>query len=101
MRRAFLDAVAADIKMISKVRGIAERLTDPAYVTAMTTARLLRICQAHPGLEIDWVEPAPGQKDLVFHSDVQRRWRILKLLDDDYVQSLVTDLPYESKKQSL
>lgn len=100
--KEFLDAVAGDVNMISKVRGIAERLTDPGYAAAMTTANLLQITQAHPEVDIDWVETVPGKMELVFHSDVQRRWRILKLLDDDFVQSLVTQLVYESNsKQSL
>jgi len=98
----FLEAVAADINMISKVRGIAERLKDPGYAASMTTDNLRRLSQEHPEVEIDWVEVTPGQQQLVFHSDVQRRWRILKLLDDDYVQSLVTEFLYESNsKQSL
>ena len=31
----------------------------------------------------------------VFHPDPQRRWRILKLLDDDYLHSSLTEFDYE------
>ena len=36
-----------------------------------------------------------GQEQLVFQTDPEHRWRILKLVDDDYLRSSMTDHRYE------
>jgi hypothetical protein len=95
----FLEAVTTDVNMIAKTRSIARRLDDPDYAARMTVANLVAISDQHPELHLDWEEDEHGAKRLVFLPDPQHRWRILKVLDDDYVQSLVTELIYESNSK--
>jgi hypothetical protein len=96
----FINAVTSDLNMVSKTRAIAERVQDPAYATRMTVANLIAVAHQHTDIELDWTQAADGSYQLQFHSDASRRWRILKVLDDDYVQSLVTDLVYESNSKN-
>ncbi|MDP9404214.1 MAG: DUF4868 domain-containing protein [Actinomycetota bacterium] len=91
----FLAAAAADINMISKIRSITEKMARNAeYAKALTRHRLLGFAALHPSLELD-LEGPPGKEKLVFHNDPQRRWRILKILDDDYLHSQLTEFDYE------
>lgn len=95
----FLKAVTGDANMISKTRSIAQRLADPGYAQRMTIDNLIAVTKQHPEIDIDWETNDEGEQRLVFHPDPARRWRILKILDDDYVQSLITDLVYESNSK--
>ncbi len=92
-------AAATDVNMIAKLRSIAQKMaSSPAYATAMTTARLIEFAEEH-GLEID-TEDRDGERQFVFSPDPQHRWRILKLLDDDYLHSSLTELDYEVNSKS-
>jgi hypothetical protein len=85
--------------MIAKLRGIqTEMNASPAYANAMTMGKLVPFIKSNPQLQIDLEGPA-GQEELVFHADVQRRWRILKLLDDDYLYSKLTEISYEANSK--
>jgi len=100
-RDAFLAAASSDINMLSKVRSIAEKIErNPNYATAMTLERLKKFSKDHAGVHLD-LEGSPGNEELVFHSDVQRRWRILKLLDDDYLHSDLTSVDYEVNSKDM
>jgi SH3-like domain-containing protein len=46
------------------------------------------------GLPVEVVQNN-GQEMLVFDPDPSRRWILLKLLDDDYLNSVMTHLRYE------
>lgn len=61
----------------------------PAYAAAMTTDRLIAFAEER-GIPID-TEEVSGVRQFVFIADPQHRWRILKLLDDDYLHSSLTD----------
>jgi len=50
-------------------------------------------------VKIDLQGPS-GKEHLVFYNDPARRWRILKLLDDDYVRSELTKIEYESNSKT-
>ncbi len=84
--------------MVSKLRSVASKLANPTYRAAMSTERLIEFAAEH-NLEID-VEEIDGENRLVFHADPARRWRILKLLDDDYLHSQLTQLNYEVNSKS-
>lgn len=91
----FLVAASADINMISKIRSITEKISrNPDYAKTLTRGRLIAFAAQHPNLELDLEGPA-GKEKLVFHNDPQRRWRILKILDDDYLHSQLTEFDYE------
>jgi hypothetical protein len=95
----FLAAAASDVNMISKLRSIAEKMAaNPAYAAAMTTPALIEFAEAR-GIEID-TEVVDGDRQFVFLPDPQHRWRILKLLDDDYLHSSLTELDYEVNSKS-
>jgi Kiwa protein KwaB-like len=95
----FRTAASSDINMIGKVRSIAEKMAaNPAYASAMTTERVIQFATDND-IEID-VEEFDGKKKFVFHRDLHRRWRILRLLDDDYLHSQLTELDYEVNSKS-
>lgn len=94
----FLAAASTDVNMIAKLRSIAEKMSNPAYAAAMTTTNLITFANAR-GIAID-TEVVNGSEQLVFHPDPQHRWRILKLLDDDYLHSSLTTLDYEVNSKS-
>lgn len=90
----FLGAAGSDLNMVSKLRSITEKMeTSPAYAAAMTTERLIEFAEAR-GIEID-TEEVDGVRQFVFLRDPAHRYRILKLLDDDYLHSSLTDIDYE------
>ena len=94
-----LAAAATDVNMISKLRSIAAKMTaNPAYAAAMTTEKLIKFA-GERGIAID-TEEVNGATQFVFFPDPQHRWRILKLLDDDYLDSSLTQLHYEVNSKS-
>jgi hypothetical protein len=95
----FLIAAGSDLNMVSKLRSIAEKMAaNPAYASAMTTDKLIEFAEAR-GIAVD-TEEVNGVRQFVFFPDPQHRWRILKLLDDDYLHSSLTDLDYEVNSKS-
>lgn len=99
-RGDFVAAATSDINMIAKLRSIGEKLeSDPAYAGCMTMEKLVPFVKKQAGLGID-IEGEPGREEFVFHSDPQRRWRLLKLLDDDYLHSQITEIDYEANSKS-
>jgi hypothetical protein len=95
----FRAAATSDINMVAKVRSIAEKMTaNPAYAAAMTTDSVIDFAQAN-NIDIDF-EVVDGRRRLVFHAEPARRWRILKLLDDDYLHSQLTEVDYEVNSKS-
>lgn len=94
------EAATSDINMIAKLRSVARRMDDdPAYAQAMTMEKIAPFARDRPDLK-DILEGPEGEEEFVFHRDPQRRWRILKLLDDDYLHSEVTDLDYEANSKN-
>jgi hypothetical protein len=95
----FRAAASSDLNMVAKLSSIAAKMAaDPAYVATMTTANIIAFAE-DKGIEIDTVE-ANDERQLEFHPDPTRRYRILKLLDDDYLHSQLTDLDYEANSDS-
>ncbi|HST25667.1 MAG TPA: Kiwa anti-phage protein KwaB-like domain-containing protein [Gaiellaceae bacterium] len=94
-----LTAAAIDINMISKLRSIAAKMNaNSAYAASMTTEKLIKFA-GERGIPID-TEEVNGTTQFVFFPDPQHRWRILKLLDDDYLDSSLTQLHYEVNSKS-
>ena len=76
--------------------GMADKLiavTARDYFTTLTIARLKPVIDEFH-LAIPMTSDG-GQEQLVFQTDPERRWRILKLVDDDYLRSSLTDHRYE------
>lgn len=94
-------AARSDVNMLAKLRSIAERMDrDPTYAQHLTMANVLAFTALQPEIELD-IEGAVGEEALVFHREPSRRWRILKLLDDDYLHSQLTELNYEVNSKDL
>jgi hypothetical protein len=50
------------------------------------------------GLDLK-IQEVNGQEQIIFESDVESRWIILKMLDDDYLGSVMTDRKYEANSK--
>lgn len=92
-------ACASDMSMMKKLLSIEAKLSSPEYADALKMDRLLVFLDQNPQLEIpiDRTGPEPA---LVFQKDAQHRWQLLKLLDDDYLRSDLTDITYEANSKT-
>lgn len=94
-------AATTQLQMLGKMASIAKKLeTIPAYKQALTMERLVDFVKAHPYTEV-LISGEGDEVRLVFQSDVKHRFKILKLLDDDYLMSQLTDLSYEANSKGL
>jgi len=83
-------------KMASIARSIAE---DPAYESAMTMDNLVNFIRANPGCEVE-VRGSSQAAMLVYDSSPQKRFKILNLLDDDFLRSDLTKRDYEASSKT-
>ncbi len=94
-------AARSDVNMLAKLRSVAEKMErNPMYSNNLTLANIQAFKANHPEMKLD-IEGEPGEEALVFHREPRRRWRILKLLDDDYLHSQLTELDYEVNSKDL
>lgn len=95
-------ACASDPTMIAKMASLARTLdADPAYAELLTTEHLVEFVDANPqfGVRIGGTGDA---RRLVFEPSPQTRYRIVKLLADDFLRSDLTQRRYEAgSKQRL
>lgn len=85
----FRAACTTQIRFMTKLAVIA---TKP-YLAQIGMADIRRAIDEHQ-LPVEVVQE-DGQAKLVFDPDPSRRWILLKLLDDDYLNSVMTHLRYE------
>lgn len=78
------------LQMMSKLASIASR----PYITTLSFETTKDIINEF-GLDIPVEIDDDGQEKLVFEQNADKRWNILKLLDDDYLTSRMTTLKYE------
>jgi len=91
----FLEACRNQPQMVSKVA----RVADQPYLNEITMDAIKEtIDEFDLDIETSMVN---GTEKLVFEKDVDKRWIILKLLDDDYLGSVLTDRKYESNSKSV
>jgi hypothetical protein len=97
--QALLDACNSDINMMRKLLSIQRKLQKPGYAGKITQKRLVAFVRSHSelGIEIDGTGP---NASLVFENAAQRRWQLLKLLDDDNLLSELTGFKYEANSKS-
>lgn len=83
-------------QMMAKMASIKRNMDDdPSYAKAMTMKKLLKYIDGHPQVDIEVVEEN-GDKLLVFDPSPRRRFQIVKLLDDDFLHSVLTARDYEA-----
>jgi hypothetical protein len=96
-----LKAVTGDVQMLGKMASIQRMINRyPRYRQAMTMPRLLPFIRSHPQCGVE-LSTDGDDAHLVFQTDVQHRFKILKLLDDDYLKSELTDFEYEANSKGL
>lgn len=83
----FEEACKGHLQKLTKLRNISQQ----PYLKKITIADLKKVIKRYDlGIKTQKVN---GQEMLVF--DPKDRWAILKLLDDDYLESLLTERQYE------
>ena len=85
----FERACTEQIRFMNKLAVIAKR----PYLHKLSMADFKRVITAH-SLDIEIVHE-DGQQKLRFDPEPSKRWILLKLLDDDYLNSVMTHLKYE------
>ncbi len=89
-------ACTSQPQMMAKMASIRRNMDeDPAYAAAMTMPRLIDYIRANPNVEIE-ITGIGAQQSLVFNPSPATRFQIVKLLDDDYLRSVLTDRHYEA-----
>jgi hypothetical protein len=92
-------AATSQPAMLAKMSSIERKLADfPDYRRALTMPSLLAFVRAHPETEVEVSGPEADAR-LVFRADAQHRFKILKLLDDDFLQSQLTTMRYEANSK--
>lgn len=93
-------AVTSTTNMLGKMASIQNKVaTIPQYRDALTMPKLVAFIKEHPECEVAVIGEGDAAQ-LVFSQDYQHRFKILKLLDDDYLRSELTDLEYDANSKS-
>jgi Domain of unknown function (DUF4868) len=85
----FREACTTQVRFMTKLAVIARK----PYLGQIGMADIRRAIREH-NLDVEIVRE-DGQEKLLFDPDPSRRWILLKLLDDDYLNSVMTHLKYE------
>ena len=92
---AFRAAGTGQMQMMSKLAQIARK----PYLNRVTIQDIRRTIEA---FELDvQIVAENGQEKLLFEPNPNRRWLILKLLDDDFLGSIMTNQKYEVNSKSV
>jgi hypothetical protein len=90
----FRAAGTGQLQMMSKLAQIARK----PYLNRVTMQDIRRTIDEF-GLDVRIVQDN-GQEKLLFEPGAKKRWLILKLLDDDYLGSIMTNQKYEVNSKS-
>lgn len=89
-------ACTSQPQMMAKMASIKRSMdADSAYAEAMTMDRLIAYIEGHPHVHVE-VVGSGADRQLVFDPKPARRFQILKLLDDDFLHSMLTERDYEA-----
>jgi Domain of unknown function (DUF4868) len=92
-------AVTTQSQMVGKMASIQSKIDKyPKYKDALTMPKLLAFVRSHPECQVE-LSGAGDDAKLIFQPDPQHRFKILKLLDDDYLRSELTTLGYETNSK--
>lgn len=90
------EACTTQPQMMAKMASIKRSMDDdPDYADAMTMDKLIAYIEKHPHVQIE-ITGAGADRRLVFDPQPTRRWQIVKLLDDDFLRSVLTEREYEA-----
>lgn len=90
----FRQACTGQLQMMSKLAQIARK----PYLSTVTMEDIRRTIDEFR-LDVQ-VVVRDGQQQILFESQPNKRWLILKLLDDDYLGSMMTHQKYEVNSKS-
>lgn len=96
-------ACTSQPQMMAKMASIKRSMdADPEYAKAMTMPKLIAYIEKHPHVKIEIIGAGKNRK-LVFDPKPTHRFQIVKLLDDDFLRSILTEREYEagSKTQAV
>lgn len=86
--------------MMAKLASVARRMQEDAgYAGAMTMDNLVPFVHEHPETGVEVIGEG-ANSELVFYNDPGRRFKILRLLDDDFLHSELTQNTYEANSKS-
>lgn len=95
-------ACTSQPQMMAKMSSIKRSMdADPEYAAAMTMPKLIDYVTQHPHVDIAIIGGGSDRK-FVFDPSPAKRFQLLKLLDDDFLHSVLTERDYEagSKQQT-
>jgi hypothetical protein len=92
-------ACESDINMMRKLTSIAHKMDQPGYPAALDMPSVLTFLSRNPHIDVP-VDTSGDTPALVFSSQPQHRWALLKLLDDDFLRSDLTNINYEANSKS-
>ena len=91
----FVRVVSIDTRMHAKLRSASEKMSDPAFKAKVTDETIAALVDKRNDVDLE-VIVVDGTIELVFDPSAQRRWTLLKILDDDYLISELTDSRYQA-----
>jgi hypothetical protein len=93
-------ATSAQPAMLGKMASIQQKLDQfPGYAEAITMSNLVAFIRQNPQTGVELSSDGDDAR-LVFRPDPQHRFKILKLLDDDYLESALTHLHYDANSKA-
>jgi hypothetical protein len=90
------EACTSQPQMMAKMASIKRSMDDdPDYADSMSMEKIIAYIKQNQHVKIDIVGTGADSR-LVFDPQPTRRWQIVKLLDDDFLRSVLTDREYEA-----
>ncbi len=92
-------ACESDINMMRKLLSIQQKMDQPGYPQALDMPSVLEFLARNPHIDVP-IDSSGDSPALVFQPQAQHRWALLKLLDDDYLRSDLTNINYEANSKT-
>lgn len=92
-------ACESDLNMMRKLLSIKHRMEQPGYPDAVDMPSVVAFLERNPHVNVP-IETSNGSPTLVFRPQAQQRWALLKLLDDDFLRSDLTNINYEANSKT-
>jgi len=92
-------ACESDLNMMRKLLSIKHRMEQPGYPDAVDMPSVVAFLERNPHVNVP-IETTDGSPTLVFRPQAQQRWALLKLLDDDFLRSDLTNINYEANSKT-
>ncbi|SDO24861.1 protein of unknown function [Nakamurella panacisegetis] len=91
-------ACESDINMMRKLLSIQHKMDQPGYPEALDMPSVLSFLERNEHIDVP-IDRSGNAPALVFSPQPQHRWALLKLLDDDFLRSDLTNINYEANSK--